>query len=141
MKNFKYLFIMFIAVMASVSCNKDDDEGFDDNFDDNFGDSALFGTWVLTAFEDGETFTDTVTFNENLSGTYLSNETFEGETQSVFENFTWSTNENILRCESYRKVEKASFATVGNNTKEQKRDNSDNDTYTDNTIKDDTNVT
>ena len=97
MKNFKYLFIMFIAVMASVSCNKDDDEGFDDNFDDNFGDSALFGTWVLTAFEDGETFTDTVTFNENLSGTYLSNETFEGETQSVFENFTWSTNENILR--------------------------------------------
>ena len=115
MKKIMYLFVMFAAVMVSVSCNNDDDEGFDDNFDDNFGDSALFGTWVLTEFEDGETFTETVTFNENLSGTLVSSETFEGETESVSESFTWSTDGNKLRLIIGGETEILKYSISGDN--------------------------
>lgn len=115
MKKIMYLFVMFAAVMVSVSCNNDDDEGFDDNFDDNFGDSALFGTWVLTEFEDGETFTETVTFNENLSGTLVSTETFEGETESVSESFTWSTDGNKLRLIIGGETEILKYSISGDN--------------------------
>ena len=97
MKKLKYLFVMFVAVMVSVSCNNDDDDGFDGGFDDNFGDSALVGTWMMTEFDDGVELTEAATFNENLTGTLVSSSTFEGETVSVSESFTWSTDGNKLR--------------------------------------------
>jgi hypothetical protein len=97
MKKIKYVLIMFVAVMVSVSCSKDDDDNFDDNFGDNVGDNALVGTWGLIELEDGSTLTETATFNENLSGTLVSSSTFEGETESTYDSFTWSTNGNKLR--------------------------------------------
>lgn len=115
MKNFKYLFIMFVAVMASVSCSNDDDENFKDDFEDNSGDSALVGTWGWTELEEGETITETVTFNENFSGTLVSSETFEGETESVFDNFTWSTNENKLRLIFNGETEILKYSISGDN--------------------------
>ena len=97
MKKLKYLFVMFVAVMVSVSCSNDDDDGFDGSFDDNFGDSALVGTWILTEFDDGVELTEAATFNESLTGILVSSSTFEGETESLSESFTWSTDGNKLR--------------------------------------------
>ena len=98
MKKIKYLFVMFVAVMVSVSCSNDDDDGFDDNFDDNFGDSALVGTWEWSEFDGPYEIKETVTFKENLSGTLVSSETFEGTTTiTESESFTWSTDGNKLR--------------------------------------------
>jgi uncharacterized lipoprotein NlpE involved in copper resistance len=93
MKKIKYLFVMFVAVMVSVSCNNDDD----DNFDGGNGDNALVGIWGLIELEEGVAISVTATFNENLSGTLVTSETFEGETASEFESFTWSTDGNKLR--------------------------------------------
>jgi len=115
MKKIKYLFIMLVAVMVSVSCNNDDDDSFDDNFDDNFGDSALVGTWILTEFDNGVEFTETATFNENLAGTLVSASTFEGETESVSESFTWSTDGNKLRLIIGGETEILKYSISGDN--------------------------
>ena len=115
MKKIKYLFIMLAAVMVSVSCNNDDDDSFDNNFDDNFGDSALVGTWILTEFDNGVEFTETATFNENLAGTFVSASTFEGETESVSESFTWSTDGNKLRLIIGGETEILKYSISGDN--------------------------
>jgi hypothetical protein len=112
MKKFKYLLIMVLAVTVSVSCSNDDD---DDDFDDSNGDTALVGTWGLTESEDGVTFTETVTFNENLSGTLVSSETFEGETVSEYQSFTWSTDGNKLRLIFDDETETLTYSISGDN--------------------------
>jgi uncharacterized lipoprotein NlpE involved in copper resistance len=100
---------MFVAVMVSVSCNNDDD----DNYDDSYGDSALVGTWGLNESEGGLTINVTATFNENLSGTLLTSETFDGETEAEFENFTWSTDGNKLRLKLDGETEKLTYSISG----------------------------
>ena len=116
MKKVKYLLIMFVAVMVSVSCNNDDDDSFDDNFDDSYGDSALVGIWEQGEIEDGVLIKETVTFNENLSGTIVSSETFEGTTTiTESENFTWSTEGNKLRLIFGVETEVLKYSISGDN--------------------------
>jgi hypothetical protein len=109
MKKFKYLFIMFVAVMVSVSCSNDDD----DNYDDSNGDNALVGTWGFTESEDGVAISVTVTLNENLSGTLVTSETFEGETISENESLTWSTDGNKLRLIIDGETDKLTYSISG----------------------------
>ena len=113
MKKIKYLFVMFVAVMVSVSCSNDDDDGFDDNFDDNFGDSALVGTWEWSEFDGQYEIKETVTFKENLSGTLVSSETFEGTTTiTESESFTWSTDGIALKPRQRPSTKRAGFTPV-----------------------------
>jgi len=109
MKTIKYLFILFVAVMVSVSCNNDDD----DDYDDDYGDNALVGIWGLMESDDGVAISVTVTFNENLSGTIVTSETFDGETESEFESFTWSTDGNKLRLKLDGETEKLTYSISG----------------------------
>lgn len=94
MKNFKYLFVVFFAVMLSVSCNSDDDNSSDLN------DSALVGTWGITEIDEAFEIVVLITFNANNSGRLVSSFTFEGTTETETENFTWSTSGNKLTMSS-----------------------------------------
>jgi hypothetical protein len=109
MKNFKYLFVMFFAVMLSVSCSSDDDSGSDLN------DSALVGTWGITEIDEGVGVKVLITFNANNSGTSVVTSTFEGEiTQTDTENFTWSTSGNKLTISSGGESDVVTYAINGN---------------------------
>jgi len=102
MKNFNYLLVMILSVTVSVSCSNDyDDDNFNDNIsysanDDNIYTRALVGTWEGAELEVDVRIIKTVTFNEDLSGWLISSETFEGETVSEYQSFTWSIDENKL---------------------------------------------
>lgn len=108
MKNFKYLFVMFFAVMLSVSCSSDDDSGSDIN------DSALVGTWGITEVFEDEEFTALITFNANNSGRLVISSTFEGETETETENFTWSTSGNRLTISGGGETTISTYAINGN---------------------------
>ncbi len=95
--------------MVSVSCNNDDD----DNYNDNYGDTALVGIWELIESGDGFAISVTVTFNENLSGTLATSETFDGETEAEFQNFKWSTEGNKLRLKLDGDTEKLTYSISG----------------------------
>lgn len=86
MKKMKYLLIMAMAVMMSVSCSKDDDDDV----------NPIVGTWGLTETIDGEVIDFEITFKENLTGTIMSSITFDGTTYDESDNFTWSTSGNKL---------------------------------------------
>lgn len=86
MKKIKYLLIMAVAVMVSVSCSNDDDDDV----------NPLVGSWGLTESEQGYEYSLTVKFNANLTGTIGTVETFNGETETENESFTWSTDGNKL---------------------------------------------
>ena len=62
MKKIKYLLIITMAVMMSVSCSKDDDDDV----------NPIVGTWGYTETFDGEVLVFEVTFKENLTGTMMS---------------------------------------------------------------------
>jgi hypothetical protein len=94
MKNIKYLFVVFLSVLLSVSCNNDDDNTNDLN------DSALIGSWDFTEIEEGEELYINLTFNSNNTGTLVIKITFEGDTETESENFTWSTTGNKLTFKS-----------------------------------------
>ncbi len=88
MKKIKYLFIMFVAVMVSVSCSNDDGDD---------GVNALVGTWGFTEFDEVEEISVTFTFKANYTGTTVAVYTFDGESETEWdESFTWSTNGNKL---------------------------------------------
>lgn len=90
----RYVIVMVFAMLLSVSCSSDDDNGSDAN------DAALVGSWMATeSDEDGE-YKITVTFNANQTGTLFTEVTFAGESESESESFTWSTNENKLTIDS-----------------------------------------
>ncbi|MFO7719085.1 MAG: lipocalin family protein [Gillisia sp.] len=110
MKNFKYLFVLFFAVMLSVSCNSDDDSSRDLN------DSALVGTWGITEIDEALDIEIEVliTFNANNSGRIVSSVTFEGETETETENFTWSTSGNKLTITSSGETEVVTYSINGN---------------------------
>jgi len=77
---------MAIAVMVSVSCSDDDDNDV----------NPLVGSWGMTEMEQGYEYTLTITFNENLNGTITTVETYDGETETYNQTFTWSTDGNKL---------------------------------------------
>ena len=94
MKKFIYLFVLFTATSIAVSCNSDDDVGSDIN------DTALVGSWGATESDEDMVLKVTVTFNSNQTGRLIIETTFEGETETETENFTWSTSGNKLTIES-----------------------------------------
>ena len=100
---------MFFAVMLSVSCSSDDDSESDLN------DSALVGTWGITEIVEDEEFTALITFNANNSGRLVISWTFEGETETETENFTWSTSGNRLTFSSGGETTISTYSISGNN--------------------------
>ena len=90
MKNIKYLFVMFFAVVLSVSCSGDDDSSSDTSA------NALLGTWETIDVQEGIEYDITITFNANNSGTTIMTSTFEGVTKTESDTFTWSTDGNKL---------------------------------------------
>lgn len=89
MKNNQYFFVVFLSVLISVSCSNNDDSS-------DLMDIGLIGTWVYTEMDDGEEFNITLTFNSNNTGILVTKTTFNGETETESENFTWSTSGNKL---------------------------------------------
>ena len=87
MKKIKYLLILVVAVLVSVSCSTDDGDD---------GVNALVGTWGFTEFDDGDEINVTATFNENLSGKIDVVVVFNGGSETENSSFTWSTNGNKL---------------------------------------------
>ena len=104
MKKFKYLLIMIIALTVSVSSCSDDDDPV----------NALVGTWEYTDLADGEEYNLSLTFKENLTGTALITYTFEGETESGNESFTWSTDRNKLTLIIEGETEMLTYSISGN---------------------------
>ncbi|SDB23321.1 hypothetical protein SAMN03097699_0216 [Flavobacteriaceae bacterium MAR_2010_188] len=94
MKNIKYLFVFLFSVLLSTSCNNDDDNSSDSN------DSALIGSWEASDEDEGIEFSIMLTFNSNNSGTLVVESTFDGETETESDNFTWSTSGNKLTIQS-----------------------------------------
>ena len=86
MKKMKYLVVMLLAVMMTVSCSKDDNDDV----------NSIVGTWGLTETVEGIVIDFEVTFNENLTGTMLSSITMDGESFDESDSFTWSTSGNKL---------------------------------------------
>lgn len=105
MKKIKYLLIMVLALTLSVSCS-------DDNEDNN--DSDLVGTWKMSESEEGYEYSVLVTFKSDASGTIVSVETFDGETESDTENFTWGTDGNKLTLVIDGDQETATYSISGN---------------------------
>lgn len=109
MKHIKYLLVFVFAATLSLSCNNDDDNSSNPN------DSALVGTWGATESEEGMEFSVRVTFNANGIGTLVSEATFEGETFTDTDSFTWSTNGNKLTINiSGEASETGTYAISGN---------------------------
>lgn len=108
MKQLKFLLVLVFATILSVSCNNDDDSNSDAT------DSALIGSWEYSEVFDGEEFLAVVTFNANNSGTTYTEYTFEGETESETDNFTWSTNGNKLSISDSEGTEVVIYSITGN---------------------------
>jgi hypothetical protein len=106
MKRFKYLFVIVIAVMLSVSCSKDDNS--------NLNDSALVGTWGFTETEEVYDEEQVITFNSDFSGILVYSITFDGRTESVDYNLTWSTSGNKLTIEMNEEAETGNYSITGN---------------------------
>jgi hypothetical protein len=79
---------MVLTVSLSVACSNDDEK--------DGVDSSLIGSWEVSELVEGFEINITATFNKNLSGTIVSVVSFEGETETETENFTWSTDGNKL---------------------------------------------
>ncbi len=105
MKNIKYVLIMFVAVMVSVSCNNDDD--------DIDGANSLVGTWGFTEMENGEEISVTVTFKANYTGTTVVVVTFDGESETESVGFTWDTDGNKLTMEGDGKTDITTYSISG----------------------------
>ena len=106
MKRFKYLFVIVIAIMLSVSCSKDDNS--------NLNDSALVGTWGFTETEEVYDEEQVITFNSDSSGILVYSITFDGRTESVDYNLTWSTSGNKLTIEMNEEAETGNYSITGN---------------------------
>tara|TARA_R100000935_G_scaffold13495_3_gene27080 strand:- start:1141 stop:1518 length:378 start_codon:yes stop_codon:yes gene_type:complete len=108
MKNIKYVLVLVFATIQAISCNSDDDSNSDVN------DSALLGTWELTETFEGEELVVRVTFNANKTGISIYEYTFEGDTETETDNFTWSTNGNKLSITSSGETEVLTYSISGN---------------------------
>ncbi len=108
MKQLKFLFVLAFATMLSLSCNNDDDSNSDTN------DPDLVGTWSYFEVMDDEDFGATVTFNADKSGIIVTEFTYEGETDSETENFTWSSNANKLTLIFSDDTEVVTYSISGN---------------------------
>jgi len=104
MKKFKYLLIMFLALTLSVSCSDDNDKN----------DNDLVGTWEMSETEDGYEYSVLITFKSDDSGTIVFSETFDGETESDSEIFTWGTEGNKLTLVIDGGTETATYSISGN---------------------------
>lgn len=107
MKNIKYFFIMVFSVMLFVSCSKDDSSSAP-------GINDLVGTWETTNTQEGIEYIITVTFNSNKSGTTVMVSTFQGNTKTETDNFTWSTNGNKLTIISSGDSDVSTYSISGN---------------------------
>ena len=87
MKKIKYLLILVVAVLVSVSCSTDDGDD---------GVNALVGTWEFTEFDEGDEISITVTFKANYTGTIVVVVTFDDESETENGGFTWDTDGNKL---------------------------------------------
>jgi hypothetical protein len=107
MKNIKFLSVILLSVLLSVSCNNDADNISDLN------DSALRGVWESSEVDDGEELNITLTFNSNNTGSLVSKFTFDGETETESENFTWSTKGNKLTLIIYEDPTILTYSILG----------------------------
>ena len=107
MKKFKYLLIMFVAVMVTVSCSNDDD-------DKDSGNNDLVGTWGVSESIDGFEISIKVTFNADATGIINSAYTVNGETETEIDDFTWSTSGNQLTMVLYGDPEISTYSISGN---------------------------
>lgn len=96
-----------MTLTLSVSCS-------DDN-DDMDNDSALVGSWEMSETEDGYDYSIVVTFRSNGTGTSSYVETYDGETDTDTENFTWFTDGNILTLTIDGDEELVTYSISGNN--------------------------
>ena len=92
--------------MLSVSCSKDDNS--------NLNDSALVGTWGFTETEEVYDEEQVITFNSDFSGILVYSITFDGRTESVDYNLTWSTSGNKLTIEMNEEAETGNYSITGN---------------------------
>ena len=104
MKKIKYLLILVVAVMVSVSCSTD--EGDD-------GVNALVGTWGYTEFDDGDEISITVTFKANYTGTFVVVVTFDGGSDIENVAFTWSTDGNKLTMVGNGETDTSTYSISG----------------------------
>ncbi len=108
MNKFKYLLVMFVAVMVSVSCSNDDDD------DKASGNSDLVGTWGISESSDDLEINIKVTFNANATGKIISVYTIYGETETETDDFTWSTKGNQLTMVIGGETEISTYSISGN---------------------------
>jgi hypothetical protein len=109
MKKLKYILIMFVAVMMTVSCSNDDDNDGVDS-----GDSALVGTWGISEAIEGLEISLKVTFNANATGKIISVFTMGGESQTESDDFTWSTDGNKLTMVIAGETDVSTYSISGN---------------------------
>lgn len=106
MKKIKYLLIMVIAIMVSVSCSNDDDAN---------DVHPLVGSWGFTLSEDGVEISATITFNANLTGSSVATVKFLDEEQETEnESFTWNTDGNKLTIIVDGETEISTYVILGN---------------------------
>jgi len=105
MKRIKYFLIMAIAITVAVSCSNDDNDN-----DLN----PIVGSWEMTQSEQGLEFSLTATFNANLTGTISTVITFNGETETENESFTWSTDGNKLTLMADGETDISTYSISGN---------------------------
>ena len=110
MKKVKYVIVLFVSMMATISCSEDDVLdllGDDDS-------KALLGTWGFQESEDGFEIDFSITFNNNFTGVMVATITDEGETESATDNFTWATDGSQLTIDGSDGIETLQYSISGN---------------------------
>ncbi len=80
----KFLFMLFLALpLLFTFCGKDEIH-------------ELVGTWEYSGSSEGMAISISITFNSDNTGERSFTWTFEGETETESDNFTWSTDGNTL---------------------------------------------
>ena len=90
--------------MVTVSCSDDD----------NDIDNDLVGSWEMTESDEEYEYKTTITFNSNGTGVVVSVETYEGETDTYNDNFTWGTEGDQLTVVLDGQTETITYSISGN---------------------------
>lgn len=84
--NLAFITILIFGLGVFNSCDKDDTEI----------ENLIVGIWEISESEDGYSFTLTITFNSDNTGTVMEEYVEDGSTERYTEDFTYSTNDNNL---------------------------------------------
>ena len=103
MKKIKYLSILILVLVMSVSCS-DDSDGFD---------HPLIGKWVRAEISEDIKFDYEIIFSDDLTGTKTVTQTADGKSDSEIENFTWSTKGDILTMTGGEEPEILTYSILG----------------------------